>query len=107
MCDNMPMAYIIKTTPVFDKWFVTSVKDLKHRARIISRFDRIQMGNLGDYRTLGEDLYELRFFFGPGFRIYFAIRQKTIVFLLCGGDKSSQAKDIKKARHIMEDLSWA
>jgi len=101
------MAYIIKTTPVFDKWFVTSVKDLKHRARIISRFDRIQMGNLGDYRTLGEDLYELRFFFGPGFRIYFAIRQKTIVFLLCGGDKSSQAKDIKKARHIMEDLSWA
>jgi len=65
------------------------------------------MGNLGDYRALGEHLYELRFFFRPGFRIYFTIRQKTIVFLLCGGDKSSQAKDIKKARQIMEDLSWA
>jgi putative addiction module killer protein len=64
------------------------------------------MGNLGDYRTLGEGLYELRFFFGPGFRIYFTIRQGTIVFLLCGGDKSSQSKDIQKARQIMEDLSW-
>jgi putative addiction module killer protein len=100
------MTYSIETTGVFDKWFATRVKDLKHRARIISRFDRIQMGNLGDYRFLDENLYELRFFFGPGFRIYFTIRQKTIVFLLCGGDKSSQSKDIQKARHIMEDLSW-
>ncbi len=106
MCDNMPMTYSLETTPLFDKWFSTRVKDLKYRARIISRFDRIQMGNLGDYRTLGEGLYELRFFFGPGFRIYFTIRQGTIVFLLCGGDKSSQSKDIQKARHIMEDLSW-
>jgi len=48
------MTYSIETTPVFDKWFAARVKDLKHRARIISRFDRIQMGNLGDYRSLEE-----------------------------------------------------
>lgn len=100
------MMYSIETTDVFDKWFASKVKDVKSRARIISRFDRIQMGNLGDYRLLDENLYELRFLFGPGFRVYFTIRNQTIVFLLCGGDKSSQARDIQKAKQIMEDQPW-
>lgn len=77
---------------------------MQHRARIISRFDRIQMGNFGDYKKLDENLFELRFFFGPGFRIYFTIKDEKVVFLLCGGNKSTQSKDIKKARIIIDEL---
>jgi len=66
----MFMKYEIVTTNIFDKW-LTGVKDMKHRARIISRFDHIQLGNFGDHKKLDENLFELRFFFGPGFRIYF------------------------------------
>lgn len=100
------MTYSIETTDVFDKWFTSKIKDIKIRARIISRFDRILMGNVGDYRHLDENLYELRFFFGSGLRIYFTIWNQTIVLLLCGGDKSSQARDIQKAKQIMEDQPW-
>ena len=88
---------------MFDKWLY-GIKDVKHRARIISRFDSIQLGNLGDHKNLGGNLFELRFFFGPGFRVYFTIKQGKIVFLLCGGDKSGQGKDIKKAKAIMAEL---
>ena len=65
-CDSMFMKYEIATTNIFDEW-LTGIKDIKNRARVISRFDHIQLGNLGDHRKLGENLFELRFFFGPGF----------------------------------------
>lgn len=97
------MKYEIVTTNIFDEW-LTGVKDMQHRARIISRFDHIQLGNLGDHKKLDENLFELRFFFGPGFRIYFTIKSEKVVFLLCGGDKSTQKKDIKKARTIINEL---
>lgn len=64
---------------------------------IRKRISRIEIGNLGDYKAIGKDLYELRFFFGAGYRIYFGMQDDAIVFLLCGGDKSSQERDIKKA----------
>lgn len=97
------MGYDIKTTNIFDKW-LSGIRDLSHRARIFNRFDRIQAGHFGDHKNLGGELFELRFFFGPGFRVYYTIRDNTIVFLLCGGDKSSQTKDIEKARQIAVDL---
>ncbi len=97
------MKYEVVTTNIFDEW-LTGVKDMQHRARIISRFDRIQLGNFGDYKKLDENLFELRFFFGSGFRIYFTIRGEKVVFLLCGGNKSTQSKDIKKARIIIDEL---
>lgn len=100
---NQQMKYEIETTNVFDRW-LAGIKDITFRARIISRFDRVQLGNLGDHRDLGDGLLELRFFFGPGFRIYCTIRERTIVFLLCGGDKSTQSKDIERAKAIMADL---
>ncbi len=93
----------INTTNIFDKW-LAEIKDTQHRARIISRFDHIQLGNFGDHKNLGESLFELRFFFGSGFRIYYTIKDRKVVFLLCGGDKSTQSKDIKKARTIMDEL---
>ena len=95
------MKYEIVTTNIFDKW-LTGVKDIQHRARIISRFDHIQLGNFWDYKKLDVNLFELRFFFGPGFRIYFTIKEDKVVFLLCGGDKATQKKDIKKAKTIID-----
>ena len=103
MCDSVFVEYKITTTNIFDKW-LAGVKDTQHRARIISRFDHIQLGNFGDHKNLGEKLFELRFFFGPGFRTYYTIKGKRVIFLLCGGDKSTQSKDIKKARTIMDEL---
>jgi len=97
--------YEIETTNIFDKWF-SGIKNARYKARFLTRFDRVQMGNFGDHKKLDNDLFELRFFFGPGFRAYYAIKENKIVFLLCGGDKSSQKKDIRKARIIMENLPW-
>jgi len=97
------MKYEIVTTSIFDKW-LTELRDMQFRARIISRFDRIQLGNFGDHKKLDGNLFEMRFFFGPGFRIYYTIKGKKVVFLLCGGDKSTQSKDIKKARVIINEL---
>ena len=97
------MKYEIVTTNIFDKW-LTGVKDTQHRARIISRFDHIQLGNFGDYKKLSGNLFELRFFFGSGFRIYYTIKGEKVVFLLCGGDKSTQRKDIKKAKTMMDKM---
>ena len=97
------MIYEIETTSVFDKWF-SQIKDTRHRARILARIKRIQIGNFGDHKMVDTNIFELRFFFGPGFRIYYTIKGERIIFLLTGGDKSSQKNDIEKARTIMEDL---
>lgn len=103
MCDIIVMRFEIETTNVFDKW-LAEISDIKHRARIINRFDYIQLGNFGDHKSLGSGLFELRFFFGPGFRAYYTIKDNRVVFLLCGGDKTSQGKDIEKAKKVMIDL---
>lgn len=97
------MSYDVETTVDFEKW-LTKLKDKTARARIAIRIDHIQMGHLGDYKPLGDDLFELRFFFGPGFRVYFTIRNSQVVLLLYGGDKSRQDTDIKKARILMAGL---
>ncbi len=61
----------------------------------------MEQGNLGDVKTVGQNLFEMRFFFGSGYRIYYTISDETLVLLLCGGDKSTQKKDIGKAKKIM------
>lgn len=66
--------------------------------RIRNRLRRIELGNLGNYKSLGAGIYELKFSFGPGYRIYFAEVENTVILLLAGGDKSSQSKDIKRAK---------
>ena len=62
----------------------------------------MEQGNLGDVKTVAQNLFEMRFFFGSGYRIYYTINGETVVLLLCGGDKSTQKKDIEKAKKIME-----
>jgi putative addiction module killer protein len=102
-CDNKGVYYEIETTNVFDKW-LARITDIRHRARIAIRFDQIRTGNFGDHKNLGGGLFELRFFLGPGFRAYYTVRNGRVVLLLTGGDKSTQAKDIKKAHNIMTAL---
>lgn len=80
-------------------WFwQKSLKDLMGKTLVLSRLDRMAFGNLGDCKYLGRGIYELRIAFGPGYRIYFGKESESKIVVLCGGDKSSQKKDIKKAR---------
>ncbi len=74
------------------------------RKRILLRLDRLKDGNFGDYKQLDEYLYELRFNFGPGYRVYYTIENNTVVLLINGGDKKSQVKDINKAKDIINKL---
>jgi len=74
------------------------------RRRIDMRIDNLEEGNYGDYKKISADLFELRCKFGSGYRIYFTEQDDVIVLILCAGDKSSQMKDIKKAKELIEKI---
>jgi len=93
------MEYEIVKTEIFDKW-LKKLKDRQAVVAIIKRLGRAKLGNFGDVEPVGGGVSEMRIFTGPGYRLYYTIRQSTIVFILCGGDKSSQKKDIKKAKDL-------
>jgi putative addiction module killer protein len=80
----------------FAEW-LESLADKSTRYRIKERLDRIALGNLGDYKAIGAGVFELKMSFGSGYRIYFSQEQSSVIILLCGGDKSTQSKDIKNA----------
>lgn len=83
--------------------FLDSLKNAKYRTRIQARLDRVQMGNFGDFCLVGDDVSELRFFFGSGYRVYFGLDGKDCVILLCGGNKSTQKKDIRLAKQYWKE----
>ena len=93
----------IYTTHLFDMWF-GALRDKKAARRIQVRIDRIEEGNFGDCKPVGEGVSEIRVHFGPGYRVYYAQRGLEIVILLAGGDKSSQDKDIKTAIGLAKQL---
>jgi len=95
--------YEVKTTKVFTKW-LSKLKDLKGRVAIARRIERIQYGNFGDVKSVGDKIYELRVAIGPGYRVYFTKEGDKIVILLIGGDKSTQSKDIIKAKELLKEL---
>jgi putative addiction module killer protein len=80
----------------FDEW-LDNLKDRRGRSRLLSRLERLPMGNLGDHKFIAEGVSELRLQFGPGYRVYFARSGHQLILLLCGGDKASQAEDIAAA----------
>ena len=86
----------------FDEW-LDGLKDNRAIAQIQKRLIRVGLGNLGDYKSIGGGVLELRIHFGPGFRVYFGQQGNELVILLCGGDKSSQDKDIKLAQDYWTD----
>lgn len=86
----------------FDAWF-ESIREAHTRAKILTRLDRLKLGNFGDCKSLGEGLAELRIHYGPGLRIYYTKLGNKVILLLCGGDKGSQNKDIVKAKEYLKE----
>ncbi len=106
MFDGQPKEVIIYETAdhvrPLDVWR-TQLRDLAARARIEKRVNRLLQGNPGDYKSVGNAVYEMRIDFGPGYRLYFAFAERQIVLLLCGGSKATQAADIKDAQLYWDD----
>jgi len=96
--------YMIKQTSIFSRW-ISRLKDIKAKVSILRRIDRMKMGNVGDHKSIGNGIYELRIMAGPGYRVYYIKQDYEIIILLIGGDKSSQQKDIKKANKLLEELN--
>ena len=93
----------IKSTTIFKQW-LDNLKDLRARAKIQTRIQRLQMGNFGDVKPVGEGVSELRITEGKGYRVYLKNQNGVIVILLCAGDKASQENDIKKAKALAKEL---
>lgn len=90
-------------TPAFERW-LTRLRDNRAQAVIAQRITRLADGQLGDFRSVGGGVSELRIDYGPGYRLYFTRRGGEVIVLLCGGDKSSQARDIVRAKAIAKEL---
>jgi putative addiction module killer protein len=96
----------IRRHPMFDRW-MRSLKDRRAASKILLRIERISDGNFGDRRGVGAGVQELRIDYGPGYRVYYLQRGPAVVILLCGGDKSSQTRDIGIATRLaMELKDW-
>ncbi|TWF54580.1 type II toxin-antitoxin system RelE/ParE family toxin [Neorhizobium alkalisoli] len=89
-------------TPTFRNW-LSSLKDKLAVSRIAMRIERARIGNLGDVKPVGGGVSELRIPYGPGYRVYCLQRGDLLVILLCGGDKSSQQRDIAEAKRLAKD----
>lgn len=94
----------VRQTVIFQKW-LDSLKDTRARTRIAQRIVRLQAGLFGDAKFF-EGIGELRVDHGPGYRVYFVQRGAVLVFLLCGGDKNTQDKDIRRAKAMADDLDF-
>ncbi|PIS36677.1 MAG: addiction module antitoxin RelB [Nitrospirae bacterium CG08_land_8_20_14_0_20_52_24] len=93
----------IRKTETFAQW-LDGLRDIHARARVQVRVERLAAGNPGDVRPVGEGVSELRIDYGPGYRVYFTRRGCTVIILLAGGDKRTQAADIKTALRLARDL---
>jgi putative addiction module killer protein len=95
--------YQVYETEVYTKWFA-SLKDERAKARIDKRIDRAKYGNFGDWKTEAGEIRTMRIDYGPGYRLYYCIRDNKIIVLLCGGDKRNQQADIKKAAKLAGEV---
>ncbi|NCC04446.1 MAG: type II toxin-antitoxin system RelE/ParE family toxin [Proteobacteria bacterium] len=89
--------YVIKWTPDFERW-INRLRDRPTRIRLMRRLEKAQRGLLGDVRPVGDGVYEMREFYGPGWRMYYVHQDGQLIVMLGGGDKSSQAEDIQSAK---------
>lgn len=93
----------VRKTETYAHW-IDGLRDLRARARVQVRIERLAAGNPGDVKTVGEGVSELRIDYGPGYRVYFTKRGREVVILLAGGDKTSQSADIKTALRLARNL---
>jgi putative addiction module killer protein len=93
----------IRKTDTYARW-LDSLRDMHARARVLVRVERLAAGNPGDVKPVGEGVSELRIDYGPGYRVYFTMRGRNVIILLAGGDKRTQAIDIKTALRLARNL---
>jgi putative addiction module killer protein len=93
---------IVRQTETFSVW-LKQLRDARARAKIIARIQRLEEGSAGDVAPVGDGLSEMRVHFGPGYRVYYVNRGAELVLLLCGGDKSSQQRDIDAAKKLARE----
>jgi putative addiction module killer protein len=93
----------IRETETFSSW-LRGLRDAQARARIAARVRRLAFGNPGDVRPIGESISELRIHHGPGYRVYYVQRGTILIILLCGGDKSTQSRDIETAKRLAKEI---
>lgn len=97
--------FTIKRLPEFDAWF-ESLRDRTTGIRLAVRLDKAQRGILGDVKPVGGGVFEMREFFGSGWRMYYVLRGSVLIIMLGGGDKSSQARDIAAAQKLADNLDF-
>jgi putative addiction module killer protein len=95
--------YSVRVTQEFQTW-LDGLRDQKAQVRIAARLRLAEAGSLGEWKAIGGKVSEMRVNFGPGYRLYFTRRGNIVIVMLAGGDKSSQARDIKRAQHILKEL---
>jgi len=95
--------YTIQQTHKFSQWLI-KLKDMRARIAIARRLERAQGGNLGDVKSVGERVFEMRVDMGAGYRLYYTIRGNELIILLVGGDKSTQQRDIEKAIEMAKEI---
>ena len=95
--------FVIRQTEEFKDW-LDALKDIKAQIRIAARLRQAEAGNLGDWKPVGDEVSEMRVAFGPGYRLYFTRRQNILIVMLAGGDKTTQSKDIKRAKKLLDQL---
>jgi putative addiction module killer protein len=95
--------YQLRRTDIFDDW-LSRLRDVRAKARILARLESSRLGNLGDVRSVGDGVSEMRVDVGAGYRVYFTRRQRIILIMLCGGDKSSQTRDIARAKQMAHEI---
>jgi putative addiction module killer protein len=95
--------YDIEKTEEFDIW-LDNLRDINAKGFILKRITIMSNGSLGETRSLGESVFEAKIRYGPGYRLYFVNKGSRIIVLLCGGDKSTQSRDIKKAKELAKEL---
>jgi putative addiction module killer protein len=95
--------YTVKQTEIFRNWYL-SLRDVRASVAISRRVERAEAGNLGDVKPVGEGVSEMRIDVGAGYRAYFTRRGETLILLLCGGNKSTQSQDIKRAIQMAKEL---
>ena len=93
----------IRKTETFARW-IDNLRDIRARARILVRIERLALGNAGDVKPVGEGVSELRIDYGPGYRVYYKMIESSVVILLAGGSKGTQSRDIEKALQLAHNL---
>jgi putative addiction module killer protein len=95
--------YILRQTVEFQKW-LDDLKDQRAQVRIAARLRLAEAGSLGDWKSVGGEVSEMRVDYGPGYRLYFTRRGTLLIVMLAGGDKASQKRDIKRAQRMVAEL---